>query len=246
MYKIKLFLPSLLLLLVCPKFVFAQSFQLPTINELDYPNERSIDLAPVNRNSAVEIDPSKTALPQSNNFKDGSQPTFLESGVEDLPANFSNVKPAFEQESLKYLGLVQDIGIRKIKVRSIDGTIETYKISAELENVPPISSGTLISYDASNNVIKRIELPVVKDVFEGALILLEDNQLGLISTAGQVKVTQLSKDKIGAMNLVIGQTIRVVEFEGIKSKVIASPNGSNAAPIYIGEFNPERYSYDYK
>ena len=240
MKTINLILTSSLLILCCPKLISAQASDLlPAIKNNARPPEayKLLPLEPESPQPETRIETPKAPV--------NPEPQPVVKAAPDTPANFSHVKPALKKKALKQIGLVQRVSPRQITIRSISGAVQTFKISAALNNVPPMSFGSLVSYSLDNRTIKELEVPIVKDVFEGALIVMEDNQLGLLSTAGQLKVTKLSREKISAMNLVVGQTIRVVEFEGIESKIIASPKGNNKAPIYIGEINPEKYSYDY-
>lgn len=242
MNKINTTLPAFIFLLLSPKVVFAQASELLPLS----PNTVEI---PGLSQPAQNITEQEGALIPGNEIPVESQtvpePSASSSSANELPANFSNVKPAYQTEVLRKIGLVQKIMPGRLTIRSINGNEKTYNIASNIGSIPPISYGTLVSYKTDNNKLTRIKLPVVKDVFEGALIILDKEQLGLISVAGEQRVTRLSKDKIASMNLSIGQTVRVIEFEGIESKVYASPHGSNKAPVYIDEFPQETFTLNY-
>ena len=136
---------------------------------------------------------------------------------------------------LNQIGLVQQINAQQITVKAINGHAKTYALSPQMQSMPQMSKGTLVSYRLRRNQVAQLKLPIVKHVFEGVLIVVENDVLGLVSAAGERKYTKLNADKIASLKLTPGQTVRVMEFAGIRTKVICAPQTGQRSPIYLGE-----------
>ena len=141
------------------------------------------------------------------------------------------------------IGLITQMTPTQMTIRSINGNEKTHAISPQLSAVSSITRGSLVAYRLNQSKITEIELPVVKSVFEGVVIVMENDVLGLVSAAGERKLTTLSSSKIDALNLVPGQKLRVIEFEGLQTKVICTPAQGQRSPIYIGEIEGALYNF---
>ncbi|WP_299485441.1 hypothetical protein [Acaryochloris sp. IP29b_bin.137] len=154
----------------------------------------------------VESDPTQTALTTS-------------------PA----VEPA---EILSQYGLVRSLKGDQLSVRLIDGTARTYKVAAN-SATQTFRRGSLVGFDVNgNDQIVRLAPPRVRRVFEGTVIVVEENKLGLVSPTGEQLVTSLSKDKINRMKIEPGRTLRVTQYEGTwATKVCLPAEGDDVAAL---------------
>lgn len=141
------------------------------------------------------------------------------------------------------IGLITQMTPTRMTIRSINGNEKTHAISPQLSAAPSMTRGSLVAYRLNQSKITEIEIPVVRSVFEGVVIVMENDVLGLVSAAGERKLTTLSSSKIDALNLVPGQKLRVIEFEGLQTKVICTPAQGQRSPIYIGEIEGDLYNF---
>lgn len=126
-------------------------------------------------------------------------------------------------EILSQYGLVRSLKGDQLSVRLIDGTARTYKVAAT--NAPQtFRRGSLVGFDVNgNNQIVKLDSARVRRVFEGTVIVVEDNKLGLVSPTGEQLVTSLSQDKIDRMKIEPGRTLRVTQYEGTWATKVCLP-----------------------
>lgn len=131
-----------------------------------------------------------------------------------------SVEPA---EILSQYGLVRSLKGDQLSVRLMDGTARTYKVAAN-SATQTFRRGSLVGFDVNgNDKIIRLAPPRVRRVFEGTVIVVEENKLGLVSPTGEQLVTSLSKDKIDRMNIEPGRTLRVTQYEGTWATKVCLP-----------------------
>lgn len=131
-----------------------------------------------------------------------------------------SVRPA---EILSQYGLVRSLKGDQLSVRLIDGTARTYKVAAN-SATQTFRRGSLVGFDVNgNNQIVKLDSARVRRVFEGTVIVVEENKLGLVSPTGEQLVTSLSKDKINRMKIEPGRTLRVTQYEGTWATKVCLP-----------------------
>lgn len=126
-------------------------------------------------------------------------------------------------EILSQYGLVRSLKGDQLSVRLIDGTARTYKVAAN-SATQTFRRGSLVGFDVNgNNQIVKLDSARVRRVFEGTVIVVEENKLGLVSPTGEQLVTSLSKDKIDRMKIEPGRTLRVTQYEGTWATKVCLP-----------------------
>ncbi len=154
-------------------------------------------------------------------------------------------------EILSQYGLVRSLKGDQLSVRLMDGTARTYKVAAN-SATQTFRRGSLVGFDVNgNDQITKLAPPRVRRVFEGTVIVVEENKLGLVSPTGERLVTSLSTDKITQMKLEPGRTLRVTQYEGTWATKVCLPaedddlaavsqtipNYTGSEPISNVEFN---------
>lgn len=132
-------------------------------------------------------------------------------------------------EILSQYGLVRSLKGDQLSVRLMDGTARTYKVAAN-SATQTFRRGSLVGFDVNgNNQITKLAPPPVRRVFEGTVIVVEENKLGLVSPNGEQLVTTLSKDKIDRMKIAPGRTLRVTQYEGTWATKVCLPSEEDDA-----------------
>ncbi|MCM1982330.1 hypothetical protein [Lyngbya confervoides] len=215
-------LPALLGILILPQAVKAQAHLL-------------IPLAP-----AVPAEPAPRAVPNPAETV-GTRPGQYSDNRLQPPA--SNVEALTAEKRFHHVGLVDSISGDYVTIHGEEGARTTHTFSPKLATIPQLSRGMLVSYNLTGNQISDLQVPVVKEVFEGVLIVVEEDVLGLVSAVGERKLTKLPREKIASLRLLPGQAVKVVEFEGTSMKVICSPGTHEAQPINLGVLTAPLQSY---
>lgn len=155
------------------------------------------------------------------------------------------------EEILSQYGLVRSLKGDQLSVRLMDGTARTYQLATN-DASPTFRRGSLVGFDVNgNDQITKLAPPHIRRVFEGTVIVIEENKLGLVSPTGEQLVTSLSKDKIARMKIEPGRTLRVTQYEGTWATKVCLPKAEddvaawsqtmpeNASPEPVGgvEFN---------
>ncbi|NJK41675.1 MAG: hypothetical protein HC934_10575 [Acaryochloridaceae cyanobacterium SU_2_1] len=140
--------------------------------------------------------------------------------------------PAVEpHEIMAHYGLVQSLKGDQLSVRLLDGTARTYTVATTNHSMT-FRRGSLIGFDTTgNNYITNIAPPRVRRIFEGTVIVVEEDKLGLVSATGEQLVTSLSPEKIAYMKLVPGSPLRVTQYENTWATKVCSPTGEEAATL---------------
>lgn len=126
-------------------------------------------------------------------------------------------------EILSQYGLVRSLKGDQLSVRLIDGTARTYKVAAN-NAAQTFRRGSLVGFDVNrNNQIVKLDSARVRRIFEGTVIVVEENKLGLVSPTGEQLVTSLSQDKIDRMKIEPGRTLRVTQYEGTWATKVCLP-----------------------
>lgn len=126
-------------------------------------------------------------------------------------------------EILSQYGLVRSLKGDQLSVRLIDGTARTYKVAAN-GATQTFRRGSLVGFDVNgNDQIVKLDSARVRRVFEGTVIVVEENKLGLVSPTGERLVTSLSKAKIDRMKIEPGRTLRVTQYVGTWATKVCLP-----------------------
>lgn len=135
------------------------------------------------------------------------------------------------QEILSQYGLVRSLKGDQLSVRLMDGTSRTYKVAANNAALT-FRRGSLVGFDVNgNDQITKVAPPRVRRVFEGTVIVVEENKLGLVSPTGERLVTSLSPDRIARMNIEPGRTLRVTQYEGTWATKVCLPADEETAAL---------------
>lgn len=147
-----------------------------------------------------------------------------------------SVEPARSEQSeiLGNYGLIRSAQGNQVSVRLLTGETKTYLLASNAEGAR-LRQGSLVGFETNGKGdITRLSPPQVKRIYQGTLVVVEGQKIGMVTPDGDRFVTTLSREKIARMGLAPGQPIKITQYKGTWATKVCQPgarNDDDAQPI---------------